>query len=189
MLNTKTSLPQRLASHFGKVTGSVGGAKALGAVAQFRFESQLGPWQRRLEPATQRAAAAAAKRAAERLLEHIAASDSEFRLHVAWIICSRSVCEALSYDSQLVPPVHLAGVEASLRDDIAKVFQAILGTSLAPLRWRRAQLRSAPRPSRRHWLAAPCCSQFVSLRRVLADFRETSARIVACFGQASFKDP
>eukprot|EP00973_Karenia_brevis_P020891 2870613-Karenia_brevis.AAC.1 len=91
-----------MSEHIERVSRTTGGIKALGSVAQGAFENMLGPWSKRMLPAVARRDKALD--AVQRIREYIDNSMSDFKFHVAWVLIVRSVCEALSYDSRLIPP-------------------------------------------------------------------------------------
>eukprot|EP00973_Karenia_brevis_P046042 6377256-Karenia_brevis.AAC.1 len=52
---------------------------------------------------------------------------SDHKLHTAWCILARSVCESLSYDSRLIPPLMLADVEEQLAVRVKQLVNVIAG--------------------------------------------------------------
>ena len=67
-------------------------------------------------------------------------SNSEHKLHATWCILTRSVCEALSYDSRLIPPGLMADVEASLANGVKHLVHFVAGHALDDIAWRRLAL-------------------------------------------------
>ena len=96
------SLPSYLQSHFGVVRRAVGGIKALGAIAQGTCEAALVPRQFHLRLACDRIQNP--MQAMSSLREYLQLSTSGCKHHADWIIASKPVEEAFSYDSRLNLP-------------------------------------------------------------------------------------
>ena len=113
------------------------------------FESYLGPYQKRLEPAKRRVDKVLMS--FQRLKEYLRIEVSDSKHHVAYLIASLSCNQALSYDARLVPPEVLAGEAARMHDASYDFLDGLLGTSLdCDTRWQA----SLPGPLGGYWLSS-----------------------------------
>ena len=62
---------------------------------------------------------------------------------MAWVILSRSVSEALSYDTRLIPLEFLADVLSPLASAIRSFAERIVGVTFQDNEWERVQLPGA----------------------------------------------
>lgn len=172
-------LPECFIQHCALVDRAIGGIKALGTFAQGAFETSLGPWQRRLSPARVRSEKACVTLVNLRAL--VANSRADHKLHAAWCILVRSVCEALSYDSRMIPPEVLSDVEASLASRILEVVNLIAGHTLDPSVVLRAKL---PGPLGGLCLRLPGSRNLASYYACAASAGKRCVAIAEALGQA-----
>eukprot|EP00973_Karenia_brevis_P065345 9078215-Karenia_brevis.AAC.1 len=110
----------------------------MGGAAQGDFTCSLGPMQKRIESARERLEKAA--ELACRIKEFIDGSADKASLHEAWILATKCVKEALSYDIRIIPSDVLGPILARHHCIMKEVASAILGSEMSETSWARLQL-------------------------------------------------
>ncbi len=118
----------------------VDGLSVLGGVVQDQFKSAIDNFQRQLETAAKRLEEEAAF--AERIAR-LAQSALPFSAHTAFLLASKSLKEALSFDAAIMPPQSAMQLYDQMDSLVRHAVEVSTGGGGSSLTWVRAQL---PRP-------------------------------------------
>jgi hypothetical protein len=131
-------LPDWAQRLFATVERAEGGVQALGAASQGRLEFLLGPWSAVAAKARERLDKASL--ATQELRVYMKEASSTHSLHLAWLVLSQSIAQALTYDCRLVPPAVLRPFGEQLDSVLKNTIADIAGHALDDSHWEQVNL-------------------------------------------------